>query len=42
MKSGLLPGKYLGTPLFGGACKSSLSKDLVDVCLKRMDGWKSH
>lgn len=41
MKSGTSSGKYVGTPLFGGACRSTLWKDLVDCCVCRMDGWKS-
>lgn len=38
---GSLPGRYLGIPLFGGASNLMVWKDLVDYCLKHMDGWKS-
>lgn len=41
MRPRLLLIKYLGNPLFSGPCKVSLWKNLVDCCLRRMDGWKS-
>lgn len=41
MKKGSLPSKYLGIPLFGGANRSVVWKDLFESCIHRMDGWKS-
>lgn len=41
MRVGSLPSKFLGIPLFGGSNKASIWKDLVDIYLNRMSGWKS-
>ena len=40
MKQGVLPNKYLGIPLFQGRSSATLWKDLIDSCVKRLDGWK--
>ncbi|XP_057837496.2 uncharacterized protein LOC131047714 [Cryptomeria japonica] len=38
MRLGNLLSKYLGIPLFGGANKTDLWKNLVDSCLSKLDG----
>lgn len=38
---GSLPGKFLGTPLFGGNNSPTLWNNLIDVCANRLEGWKS-
>lgn len=41
IKHGSLSKKFLGPLLFTGACRLHLWKGLVDICLNRMDVWKS-
>lgn len=41
MKLGTLPSKFLGIPLFGGANKSAIRKNLVESCFNKLEGWKS-
>ena len=36
----MLPNKYLGMPLFQGKNCANLWKELIDSCIKRLDGWK--
>lgn len=38
IKMGRLPGKFLGIPLFEGACRLSLWNKLVENCISKMEG----
>lgn len=40
MKSGTLPGRFLGTPLFGGGNRTHLWQILFDSCVNKLEGWK--
>ncbi|XP_059070802.1 uncharacterized protein LOC131860408 [Cryptomeria japonica] len=41
VKMGTLPGKFLGTPLFGGLNHTALWNNLIDSCANCLEGWKS-
>lgn len=41
VRMGTLPGKFLGTPLFGGKNNPNLWNNLIDACANRLEGWKS-